>query len=71
MVQVADVFDALVTVATKFSICEGRNVADVGVTETATAGVSEMIALDDLVVSATLVAVTVTVCGVVIVDGAK
>jgi len=41
-----------------------------GVTETATGGMRVIVPLADLVVSATLVAVTVTVCWVAIVAGA-
>src|SRR5438067_13395218 len=68
--HVTAVLPVLVTEAVNCCDCPPPNEAVPGVTETATAGVSVMVALADLVASAALVAVMVTVCCVVMVEGA-
>ena len=64
------VFDVFATVALKVWVCEGVRVTLPGVNATLTAGVSEIVAVADLVESATLVAVTVTVCALEMEAGA-
>ena len=59
-----------VTVAANASVCDVVSDAEVGVTETVIGGVSVIVALAAFAVLATLVAVTVTVCAVVIDEGA-
>ena len=68
--QVTAVFDVPVTAAVNVWVCEGVSVTLPGVNATLTGGASDTLALADLVESATLVAVTVTVCALVIEAGA-
>ncbi len=69
-VQVTVVFEVLRTVAANAWVWAWPRVTVAGVSETLTGGVSEMAALADLVGSATLVAVTVTVWAAEMVAGA-
>src|ERR1035437_7167237 len=69
-VQVTALLEVPPTVAVYCWVWEAIKVAESGVNEMLTAGLSVTVALADLVGSATLVAFTVTVCGVVIVAGA-
>jgi hypothetical protein len=69
-VQMTAVFELFVTVAAKAWVCAGVRVTLPGVNATLTGGVSEIVAVADLVESATLVAVTVTVWAAEMVDGA-
>jgi hypothetical protein len=64
------VFELFVTVAAKAWVCAGVRVTLPGVNATLTGGVSEIVAVADLVESATLVAFTVTVFALVIEAGA-
>jgi hypothetical protein len=59
-----------VTVAVNCWFCEALSEVVDGVSETVTGGLRLMVALADLAESATLWAVTVTVCDVRILDGA-
>ena len=68
--QVTAVLDELATVAVKAWVCDGVRVTPPGDTATLTAGVSEIVAVADLVESAALVAVTVTVWAEAIDEGA-
>ena len=68
--QVTAVFELFDTVAVKAWVCDGVRVTLPGVNATLTGGVSDTLALADLVESATLVAVTVTVCALGIEAGA-
>ena len=69
-VQVTAVFELFATEAAKLWDWDWPRPTDVGVTETLTGGTSVTLALADLVESATLVAVTVTVCALGIEAGA-
>jgi hypothetical protein len=68
--QVTAVFEVFATVAVNACVCDGVRVTLPGVNATLTGGVSDTVELADLVGSATLVAVTVTVCGLLIEAGA-
>jgi hypothetical protein len=68
--QVTAVFDVPVTAAVNACVCAGARVTLPGVNATLTGGASDTLALADLVESATLVAVTVMVCALVIEAGA-
>jgi hypothetical protein len=68
--QVTAVLELFDTVAVKAWVCEGVRVMLPGVNATLTAGVSEIVAVADLVESAALVAVTVTVWALAIDEGA-
>ena len=68
--QVTAVLDELATAEVKFWVCAGARVTLPGVNATLTGGVSEIVAVADLVESATLVAFTVTVFALVIEAGA-
>jgi hypothetical protein len=68
--QVTAVFEVPVTAAVNVWVCEGVRVTLPGVNATLTGGASATLALADLVESATLVAVAVTVCALVIEPGA-
>jgi hypothetical protein len=68
--QVTAVFDVFTTFAVKAWVCDGVRVTLPGVNATLTGGASDTLALADLVESATLVAVTVTVCALGIEAGA-
>ena len=68
--QVTAVFDVPVTAAVNVWVCEGVSVTLPGVNATLTGGASDTLALAVLVESAALVAVTVTVCALVIEAGA-
>ena len=68
--QVTAEFEALATAAVNVWACEGVRVTLPGVNATLTGGASDTLALADLVESATLVAVTVTVCALGIEAGA-
>ena len=59
--QVTPVFELLTTAAVKVCVCDVLRAALPGETDTLTAGVSVRLALADLVGSAALTAVTVTV----------
>jgi hypothetical protein len=69
MDQVTAVFEVLVTVAVNCCVWEAASAAVPGLRATAT-GVSVTVLEADFVVSAWLVAVTVTVCCVVMLEGA-
>jgi hypothetical protein len=69
-VQMTAVFELFATEAAKLWDWDWPRPTDVGVTETLTGGVSEMVAEAVLVESATLVAVTVTVWAEAMLDGA-
>ena len=69
-VQMTAVFELFVTVAAKAWVCAGVRVTLPGVNATLTGGASDTLALADLVESATLVAVTVTVWAEEMVAGA-
>ena len=60
-----------VTEAVNCCVCPCDRDAVAGLTETATGGISVMVALAELVASAALVAVTVTVCCEAIAAGAE
>ena len=68
--QVTAVFDVFATVAVNACACAGARVTLPGTNATLTGGASDTLALADLVESATLVAVTVTVCALAIDEGA-
>jgi hypothetical protein len=68
--QVTPVFDDPLTVAVNWLVWETVSDAVAGVTETLTGGARAMLALADFVGSAALVALTVTVCELVIEAGA-
>jgi hypothetical protein len=68
--QVTAGLEALATVAAKACVCKGTKVTLAGDNDTLTGGASEMLALAVLVALATLVAVTVTVWKLLIVEGA-
>jgi hypothetical protein len=68
--QVTAVLDELATAAVKAWVCDWPRVTVAGVSETLTGGASDTLALADLVESATLVAVTVTVWAAEMVAGA-
>ena len=68
--QVTAVFEVFATVAVNACVCAGARVTLPGVNATLTGGASDTLALADLVEFATLVAVTVTVCALVIEAGA-
>ena len=68
--QVTPVLEVFATVAVNACFCDGVRVTVPGVNATLTAGVSEIVAVADLVESATLVAVTVTVCALEMEAGA-
>jgi hypothetical protein len=68
--QVTAVLDELATVAVNVWVCAGARVTLPGVNATLTGGASNTLALADLVESAALVAVTVTVCALGIEAGA-
>ena len=68
--QVTAVLDVPATAAVKAWVCDGVRVTLPGDTATLTAGVSEIVAVADLVESAALVAVTVTVWAEAIDEGA-
>ena len=72
MDQVTEVFALPVTVAVNWVLCDAVRVAVGGLTPTLTlpGGASWTVALADLVPSATLVAVIVTDCALLITDGA-
>jgi hypothetical protein len=67
--QFTAVFVVPVTLAENCCVCEALSVAVVGVMETATSGFTVMVALALLVASAALVALTVTDCVLVMLDG--
>src|ERR1017187_3551248 len=69
-VQVTAVLVAPPTMAVNCWLCKAANVAEGGVREMLTAGLSVTVALADLLESATLVAVTVTVWALAIEAGA-
>ena len=64
------VFDDPLTVAVNWLVWETVSDAVAGVTDTLTGGARPMLALADLVGSAALVALTVTVCALAIEAGA-
>ena len=68
--QVTAVLELFDTVAAKAWVCDWPRVTVPGVSETLTGGASDTLALTDLVESATLVAVTVTVWAAEMVAGA-
>jgi hypothetical protein len=68
--QVTAVFDVPVTAAVKVCVCEGVRVTLPGVNATLTGEASATVALAATEESATLVALTVTVCGPAIKAGA-
>ena len=68
--QVTAVFEVPATLAVNIWVCEGVSVTVPGVNATLTGGASDTLALADLVELATLVAVTVRVCALVIEAGA-
>ena len=68
--QVIAVLLVPLTVAVIVWLCDGNKDTEEGVTEIVTGGTRVTVALADLVGSATLAAVTVTVCPVAIVAGA-
>ena len=68
--QVTAVFEVPATVAVNACVCDGVRVTLPGVNATLTGGASDTLALADFVESATLVAVTVTVCALGIEAGA-
>ena len=68
--QVTAVLDDPLTVAVNWLVWEAVSEEVVGVSETLTGGAKAMIALADLVVSAALVALTVTFCALEIEAGA-
>ena len=68
--QVTAVFEVPATLAVNIWVCEGVSVTLPGVNATLTGGASVTLALADLVESATLVAVTVTVWAEAMLDGA-
>ena len=68
--QVTAVFDVLETVAVNAWVCDGVRVTLPGVSPMLTGGASDTAALAVLVESATLVAVTVTVCALEMEAGA-
>ena len=68
--QVTVVFELFATLAVNAWVCDGVRVTLPGVNATLTGGASDTLALAVLVESATLVAVTVTVCALVIDAGA-
>ena len=68
--QVTAVLDELATVAVNACVCDGVRVTVPGVNATLTGGASDTLALAVLVESATLVAVTVTVCALEMEAGA-
>jgi hypothetical protein len=68
--QVTAVFEVFATVAVNAWACEDVRVTLPGVNATLTGGTSVTLALADFVEFATLVAVTVTVCALVIEAGA-
>ena len=68
--QVTAVLELFDTVAVKAWVCDGVRVTLPGVNATLTGGASDTLALADFVESATLVAVTVTVCALAMLDGA-
>ena len=68
--QVTAVLPVLVTEAENCRVCETLRVADPGVTVTVTGGFRVTVAAAVLVLSAALVAVTVTVCWLAIELGA-
>jgi hypothetical protein len=70
IVQVTAVFEEPVTLAVNCCVWPATRVLVTGVTVTPTGGFSVTAALADLVVSAALVAVTVTVCAVAMDAGA-
>ena len=70
MLQVTAVLPVLLTVAVNCWDCEADNVAVAGATLTVTAGLSGTVEEALLVLSARLVAVTVTVCWLLIAAGA-
>jgi len=61
----------LLTFAENNCVCDAAKETDVGVRATETGGSREMMALADLVESTALVAMIVTFCAVVMVDGAE
>jgi hypothetical protein len=69
--HVTAVFVVPVTAAANCWVPEGATLAVDGLTVTCTAGTTVTLAVAVLLVSATLVAVTVTVCGLVSVAGAE
>ena len=68
--QVTAVFELFATAAVNIWVCDGVRVTLPGVNATLTGGASDTLALADLVESATLVAVTVTVCALEMEAGA-
>src|SRR5215471_18256357 len=62
MVQFTALLLLPVTVAVNCCVCPCDSVADAGLTDTPTGGMSVIVALADLVGSAALVAVTITAC---------
>ena len=68
--QVTAVFDVPVTAAVNACVCDGVRVTLPGVNATLTGRTSDTLALAVLVESATLVAVTVTVCALEMEAGA-
>jgi hypothetical protein len=68
--QVTAVLELFDTVAAKAWVCDWPRVTVPGVNSTLTGGVSEMVAVADLVESAALVAVTVTAWALAIDEGA-
>jgi hypothetical protein len=68
--QVTAVLELFDTLAVKAWVCDGVRVTLPGVNPTLTGGVSDTLALADLVESATLVAFTVMVCALAIEVGA-
>src|ERR1035437_6885257 len=70
-VQVIALLVAPPTMAVNGWLCKAANVAEGGVREMPTVGLSVILALADLLGSATLVAVTVTVWGLAIEAGAE
>ena len=68
--QVTAVFELLATAAVNAWVCEGVRVTLLGVSPMLTGGARETLAIADLVESAALIAVTVTVCPLVMDAGA-
>jgi len=68
--QVTAVLEVLATVAVKAWVCDWVSVTLGGVSETLMGGVSETVTVAEAAGLAALVAVTVTVCGVVMEAGA-
>jgi hypothetical protein len=68
--QVIPVFVVPPTVAVKRAVCDAARETDAGLSETEPGSINVMVAVDDLVESTTLVAITLTVWLVVMFGGA-